>query len=159
MPIKQESSVLMRLLGNCALALIAWLLTSGATGQLTERSDRLTIASMVQLLAHPENYAGKRVLVSGYLSFGSAGLFLYLTKDHDEIFDYASSLNVLDDTDGATLSQSDCLGHYVTLEGTVRTSEGISWVIADVERVIDLQNRIKCWTREPEVESDYSDKD
>ena len=104
--------------------------------------------SLVQLLVDPDEFIGQRVVVAGYLTYGASGLNLFLTKDHSEIFDFASSVRVADDSEDASLSQSTCLDHYVELEGTARELEDEPLVLVDIQRAIQLDDNVICWTRD-----------
>jgi hypothetical protein len=120
---------------------------SMAGAEELDQDNRMTVVSIVQVLVQATDFADRRVRVTGYLVYTGAGLNLFLTKDHSDVFDLASSLRVLDDTKDASLSQSRCLDRYVSVEGRIRKFEGIAWVIADVERVRDLEQRRTCWDR------------
>jgi hypothetical protein len=111
-------------------------------------ADRLIPVSLVQLLVAPDEFIGQSVVVTGYLTYGASGLNLFLTKDHSEVFDLASSVRVLDDSEDASLSQSTCLDHYVELEGTALELEDVALALGDIQRARQLDDIVICWMRD-----------
>ena len=73
------------------------------------------LVSMVALLANPEKFDGKRILVTGYLGRGND---IYLTKEYSEINDRNSALLLnLDESNINNLSASQCRDKYVEVTG------------------------------------------
>lgn len=72
--------------------------------------------SIIELFAHPESFAGHRILVSGFVNFELEGDGLYLSKQD---YDFGLFQNALwvDVREGITLSPK-CQKRYVMLEGT-----------------------------------------
>jgi hypothetical protein len=85
-------------------------------------------ASLIQLLATPEKFTGKRVRVSGYLRVKFEGNALYLSKDaadyiiseHALWTDYAEhpSLEPANPTKGKQPKLADFDARFVLIEGT-----------------------------------------
>lgn len=105
------------------------------------------IVSMVQLLSRPAEFEGKVVLVKGYLKAGF-GMRLYLTKEHANMADSASSIPV--ETPGPELMK--CVDSYVAVSGVfglrdeygiVKTLEVVRWSDGSVPAAA-------CWTRDEE---------
>lgn len=98
---------------------------------------------LVALIATPDRYVGVRVDVVGYLD---RPLHLYLTRDHAAVEDVSSSIDIIDGSEGGTLTHSTCVSHWVELIGTFyRRSNGL-FGIRDAEEVRRLDTYEVCWT-------------
>jgi hypothetical protein len=99
---------------------------------------------MVQLLSHPSEFEGKVILVKGYLKAGF-GMRLYLTKEHANMADSASSIPV----EAPRPELMKCADAYVAVNGVfghrdeygiVKTLEGVRWSDGSVPAAT-------CWKR------------
>jgi hypothetical protein len=99
--------------------------------------------SMVQLIANPSAWIGKRIAVQGYLP--KAVLGLYLSRDHAESFDHASSVDLLQPATDARSSEvlSACEGKWVLVEAFVDSHRGLPR-LTHVERITAFSDR-DCW--------------
>ncbi|MDR3157746.1 MAG: hypothetical protein LBU11_01785 [Zoogloeaceae bacterium] len=67
------------------LALCLMVMTAGAEERVEEsveeRAEEMALVSLIQLIANPEKYHGKTVLVSGFMHLEFEGHALYLHRD------------------------------------------------------------------------------
>jgi hypothetical protein len=75
--------------------------------------------SMIQLLASPERFEGKRIQVEGVFRRGNEERALYVSRDDAEYLNFASGL-WLESTKGA---ETDRNGAFVVVEGTFTAAE------------------------------------
>ena len=132
-----------RVLSKCLLAVT--LLSTAASGQLrgyskeTQYPEELDV-SLVQLIAEPQKYDGKRVQVIGFMRIEFEGNAIYL---HREDFEYGISKNALwvdIPTDMTKRQRDDTNLHYVICVGVFRAkSHGhmgmFSGTITEVKRL------------------------
>ena len=111
-----------------------------------ETSDDAVPVSVVQLVANPDDFAGKAIAVTGYLQKNPT-LRLFLSKDHGAARDIQSSVIVSDDTSGGSLTQSGCLDQYVKVTGTLDRLMGAAWAVVRVREVRDAETAEMCWKR------------
>ena len=82
--------------------------------QVSEQNPRLVL--LVALLSTPEKFDGNDVIFTGFLGRGSD---VYLTKEHSDINDRASSLFLsLSDREREALSISACIQKHVEVVGS-----------------------------------------
>lgn len=112
-----------------------------------ETSDDAVPVSVIQLVANPDDFAGKAIEVTGYLQKNPT-LRLFLSKDHGTARDIQSSVIVSDDTPGGLLTQSGCLGQYVKITGTFDRLMGAAWAVVRVREVRRAETAEMCWKRE-----------
>jgi hypothetical protein len=74
-------------------------------------------ASLIQILAHPDRFDGKRVRLSGYIHVEFESNGIYLHKDDADHGLHGNALWVASIKPGAVVS-SECHNTYVVLEGT-----------------------------------------
>lgn len=106
--------------------------------------------SLTQLLTTPEKFLNKRISVNGYYA-ATLGDWLYLSDQHKTIADYASAINILDDSDEGELANSGCNQSWVKIDGYFlatfkqdsRTLEGR----LVVDSVYSHKKRQHCWER------------
>jgi hypothetical protein len=81
--------------------------------------DGVRITSVLQLLAHPDRYEGKRVQVKGYYASGMEYSGLFGTKESAEIADIQSGiwLDIPSDKQSST-NIAEFTNGYVTIAGT-----------------------------------------
>lgn len=114
--------------------------------------------SLVNLIATPSEYANRTVRVQGFLSAGGSGLALYLTREHAENFDHASSIDVADSTSDGYLTLT-CSGGHAVVDATFRrvsnaprfASDSPFFILADVERILVRRGEgelEQCWPRQ-----------
>ncbi|MEA3189262.1 MAG: hypothetical protein QOD99_3092 [Chthoniobacter sp.] len=129
------------------------LLLSLFAASLAFADEEFADASLIQLLATPEKFNGKRVRVSGYLRVEFEGNALYLSKDaadniiseHALWTDYAEhpSLEPATRPKGKQPKLADFDARFVLIEGTFdATRRGhmgeFSGTIRDITRVMEL---------------------
>ena len=138
-------------LRNTRVFFIAFFLLSAC--DVEEKNESAPIAvSMIQLLSNPENFDGNKVNVGGYLSNGM-GLNLFFVEEHAVYDDFISSINVMDDTESASLTKSSCLSRYVRITARFKLpfehpSSGIVHRgLTDVEEVRRADDGSICWSR------------
>ena len=110
----------------------------------------INAVSLTQLLTTPEKFLNKRVSVNGYYA-STLGDWLYLSDQHKTIADYASAINILDDSDEGELANSDCNQSWVKIDGYFlatfkqdsRTLEGR----LVVDSVYSHKKNQHCWER------------
>ena len=88
------------------------------------------VASMIELIAFPDRYAGEFVAVKGYFGIDT----LFLTKDNADMRDYASSIMISDTAKGEIYS-SGCSDHYVEIWGNVSLSFGGRVLLKDITKI------------------------
>ena len=128
--------------------LIALLVVTGIACSSRPAEDRELISKvpLINLLSDPEKIIDEKISTTGFLEVAGS-LNLYLTRDHANIFDNSMAVMVHDTSDGASLSQSPCVGKYVSLEGTLTIiDEFRTHAIRDTQRVIDMESGRICWT-------------
>ena len=110
------------------------------------------IVSLATLVATPERLLGQGVSVMGFLK-RDAGLKLFLTSEHARFGDIASSVTILDATEGALLFQSPCSGAWVRVYGVFARMDGALPAIRDVSAVRRSDGEL-CWepTKSQELE-------
>jgi hypothetical protein len=96
------------------------------------------VASMVAVLANPNEYVNKTIAVYGYLFIDR----VFLTKDHAEIGDYSSSI-AIDDPDGSI--RAKCGGQYVRIGGQLHEPYPDVLLLTDIENVSGPKDY--CWRR------------
>ena len=104
--------------------------------------------SMVNLIASPREYLGRKVSVTGYLSpiFSS----LSLTKDLAEDIHQMSSVHVTDTSSG-DITYSNCPGQFVRIQATFETIDTPhSYALAEVEVIYDMTGKV-CYTKSKKV--------
>jgi hypothetical protein len=72
-----------------------------------------TRVSMIQLLASPKEFEGRRIAVQGFVQLGNEERALYLTREDAEYFNTANSLWL-----DASSPIGDALSGFVSVEGT-----------------------------------------
>jgi hypothetical protein len=97
--------------------------------------------SMVQLLANPKDYEGKRVLVGGILNVGFEMDFLYLTRE-DRIFNNMRNTIYLNFRTRNLLGipievLEEKSGAYAFVEGTFKSlfPKTNSWILVDINSI------------------------
>jgi hypothetical protein len=100
--------------------------------------------SMIQLIANPERFAGRRIAVSGYLAEGQR---LYLTREHAELSDMSSAIDLsgefLDD-----YRSSPCSKSLVTVSGRfVETKPPKTYMIRDIEQIVIANRATPCFSK------------
>ena len=104
--------------------------------------------SMVQLLASPKHWFGKRVSVQGFYSSLSS---LFLSREHAEVFDYDSAVVV---RGPATAQQaaalSGCEGRWVLIQGFVQEYRSLP-EITRLERLEAFPGGPRCWPPQDEA--------
>lgn len=112
--------------------------------------ESIHAVSLTQLLTTPEKFLNKRVSVHGYYA-ATLGDWLYLSEQHKTIADYASAINILDDSDEGELASSECDQSWVKINGYFlatfkqdsRTLEGR----LVVDSVYSHKKSQLCWER------------
>ncbi len=97
-------------------------------GALDAKKPSVIVVPLVKLLVDPHLYDGANVEVMGYID---GGIYLYLTKDHADNFDYLSSI-IISDTDNGDIILSDCLPGYVKIRGLFARTKDYNYIIKDV---------------------------
>ena len=100
------------------------------------------VVSMVDLIVRGDQFVDHRVEVFGYLA-STGGLHLYLTKDHANAMDTASSI-LVSDTDNGDIHNSSCMSSYVTVSGVlVELEPGIVGLVS-VESIFQQSSQDFC---------------
>lgn len=104
-----------------AAALSAMILITASSMAPAQPSGMAQAVSVVQLIATPEKYNGKLVLVGGFLRLEFEGNAIYLHEDDYRHGFYRNALWV--NLDGKTAENTDKLNlHYAFVEGTFDAS-------------------------------------
>jgi len=102
--------------------------------------------SLVQLIASPHRWMGKKVSVHGYLSSPSSTL--YLSREHAEASDFESAVQVLPPSDEqGRAAVRACEGRWVVVDGFVDDHGGLP-EITRLER-LSASDGPDCWPVEP----------
>ncbi len=109
----------------------------------TYEKDRYLSVSMVSLIANPKSFDSRNVQVFGYLD--TPGLKLYMTRDHSEEVDVASSLSIRDPELDNPVALSECLHKYVVVVGRFHALDYRGFVEPDYI----LSGEEKCWEKQP----------
>jgi hypothetical protein len=111
-------------------------------------SQPILTVSMVQLIANPAAWIGKRVSVQGFLP--STALGLYLSREHAESLDHASSIDLIQPATDAEAAEalSVCEGKWVLIEAFVDSDGGLPR-LTRVERLAPFPNGLPCWPPRP----------
>jgi hypothetical protein len=104
--------------------------------------DGVIQTSLVRILAHPEQFNGKRVLLDGYLKIAFEESGLYLSKDDADHLNTMQALWVGSPKDGKDVKYPK--NGFVMIVGTVRYTEGQgaghlgSWFaeLSDIEQIV-----------------------
>ena len=114
-------------------------------------SDVYSVA-LARLLVDRSEFVGKRIVVTGYLA-RTTHLGIFLTRDHAEVYDWASSIAVSDDTSpkGRPISDSTCVSSYVKIVATLFEDEQRYPMLIRVEKVSQPSLKRDCWTGEIKV--------
>ena len=117
--------------------------------------DYMLLPSLVNIIANPKSFEGKRVGVYGYLT--SQGFALYLSKDHAKIRDIATAIQVENiDVNESALSEH-CGEKYARIEGRVlrdmslppqADGEVVFFYIGELEKVVTFSDQWRsstCW--------------
>ncbi len=121
---------------------VALLIGSGCSDAKDEDSrSPITPVPLAGLLMNPNIPPGARVSVIGY--FG--GNFLYLTKDHAEVTDYASSITIADRSTGALIYKSPCQANYVKVTGELKRLESGELVLDNIDVIKYADSRKDCY--------------
>ena len=91
-----------------------------------ELAEHAIIVSLVQLIAAPERWAGKRVTVQGYLGHERFGIprTLFLSREHAEADDFASAASLQYASDEEVHAALDCMSHPVQIVAVVDRDRG-----------------------------------
>jgi hypothetical protein len=95
----------------CIVVLCAQACTPGGDTSSAEEGRALRV-SMVQLLASPERFDGKRIQVQGVFQLGNEERALYLSRDDAAYLNFSNGLWL------NTIKGVDTNSTYVTVEGT-----------------------------------------
>lgn len=92
------------------------------------------VTSLYSVIAHPERYSGKHVILFGYYHKGIAdeAAFLFISQDHAMHRDYTSSVMVENVDKKGQTPFNLCGGQYVRVSGTLHLVEGISGMMETV---------------------------
>lgn len=99
------------------------------------RERRTEQTSLVSLLVDPGSFNGRRIQVIGFLHHPN--LRLYLTREHSEAGDVASSVIVRDSSSDGSLIRSNCIGNYARIVGEFKDRELFPELVFNNEDV--------CW--------------
>lgn len=109
-------------------------------------SDKVYAASVIDLLTFPERYEGRVIRIKGFLDT-SSGINLFFTRDHAQIRDFESSIQVSDDEE-LCIVQSLCGGQYVELVGTFVGRNKIEHSIVEVSRIRKVADQEYCYEKD-----------
>lgn len=104
--------------------------------------------SIVDVLANPKKHMGAEVIASGYLDLNN-GLFLYLTREHYEMWDELSALAVTwPDREFAYSEDKPCIGLYVQVTGTLGRFRRSPYIwLKDIQAISLPKLQGQCWTK------------
>ena len=102
-------------------------------------------ATLVDVLAKPTAYVGKRISVMGYLA-EYANLGLFLSREHASARDYLSSI-VIADYDDRAIQRSGCMDRMVEISGTLKQYSRSEFVLIDVTTISLVSTNEPCWVR------------
>jgi len=120
--------------------------------------------SLVGIVDSPQKFAGQPVSVHGYLAplGGRPSMTLYLTREHAQTHDVASSIAVFDPTSDEAVTR-DCSNIHAVVVGTVARLPGssrfsrdvLSFAISKVTRVVKVEPETGdshiCWQASPDA--------
>ena len=128
------------------ILILSLLLLFSCSMKNTKVEADLLLISLVELLAFPDRYNGKKVEVKGYLLNG----YLYLSKDNAKITrDISMAIHIAEASAEAELT-NNCNDSYATVVGVFRAA-GSTWdagksTIDPVETVNLYQpGTLPCW--------------
>ncbi|WNO59720.1 hypothetical protein [Rheinheimera sp. MMS21-TC3] len=106
--------------------------------------------SVIHLISAPEHHYNKNIVVDGiFIGFNQNNLFF--DAKHAEYMLNAMSINILDDSDDESLTNSSCSGEWVEVWGTfIKTIDPeISYFKGRivVDKMILHKNGKTCWKR------------
>ena len=109
-----------------------------ATAEALPPSEQPTSVSIIQLIANPEKYNGKRVRIIGFVRIEFEGNAIYLHQDYEKLGIYSNAL-WLDVTDEIRKDREKYDGKYVIVVGTFDASNHghmglFSGTISDIKR-------------------------
>jgi len=115
--------------------------------------DGVVGVSLINLLATPEDYVGREVLVKGFLE---SGLYSGLYTNHlsAEIMDWPSSIFVHDSTLEGDLTSS-CKKKYVAIKGRFVEIQK-RYELVEVVEVWDIKKKEPCWDRQDQEDTKES---
>lgn len=119
---------------------------------------RAHAVSLVQLIVRPEKYSGMSVRVRGALHWGHEGSYLFLTRDHLEVWDTTSAIEIgKSKKDGAPTKEQlqECSDALVVVEGLVHKEVSEDGCYLEITRVLVSDSRR---SKEKQKESDQHTK-
>jgi len=125
------------------LMMVASLHVYAQTSDLKSNPSRIPLP-LAGILLSTTIEDGTQVSVAGYME----GPFLFLTKDHAQILDYASSIRIQDLSYNAEIYSSACSqGRYVLVIGNLYKIDAINWELRDVSRILDQEEKKNCYSK------------
>ena len=106
--------------------------------------------SLVSLLATPELFHEKEVRVEGALK-DDGGLRLYLTNEHAEAGDVASSLRLEFGPELDKAMVANCVGHFAEVFGRFKMQAGAPHELTNVRKITTLHPLQFCKPHDPET--------
>ena len=140
----------MRLIAEFTLVFVVLLTGSFWSLDAAQGSDTYPV-SIVQLMAAPTEWDGRRVAVFGYLDVGLEPM-LFLSREHAAGRDWSSAFSVQRPDDGHLFET--CRGHYVTvvarfLRPNKHDDHGLYDVLSMTFRESGKSEAIECYRRKP----------
>ncbi|WP_299223868.1 hypothetical protein [uncultured Psychroserpens sp.] len=105
--------------------------------------NEFEVVSLIDLIANPEKYDGRKVMIKGYLNFSNEGHAIYLSKGDFDYGHYKNALyinisdaeiikrkiNYTDNAHGTIIGifSKDDLGHRRLFSGSLKKIEIIEW--------------------------------
>jgi hypothetical protein len=100
------------------------------------------VATMVQLLATPERWFGKRLVVQGFLPHSGE---LYLSREHAQAADASSVLLLGPRSEEEESAWSECVGAWVEVTGFADRNRGGTIDLTRIEKIRSIPKNVQCW--------------
>lgn len=118
----------------------------------TSLAESFLPVTLVNLINSPEKYERNnlKIVVSGYLA-SRANLYLFLSKEHAMLDDFASSVPLRLDSSDWSLTSSECLDKFVSLIGTFEKDFSGNYVISRITKVqfaAENWGKHTCWEKD-----------
>jgi hypothetical protein len=125
------------------ILICSWIPIQVALAKEVNSSTGYLPVSLIQLVAVPEQFVGKKIRVTGWFEMNS----LFVTKEHFRMRDLASAVSLFEPVATGDMTIA-CESRYVRVSGML-VEEPSGYLIQDISRVYDVFGQAYCWGKAP----------